>query len=86
MPAQLLGYVEKYGKLPVHLTFSIASLMAFYTGSEIRDKALIGHRNGQEYNIMDDAAVLEFSATTAAGIQRLLWRRTFPMKISMGRI
>lgn len=55
-----LGYVEKYGKLPVHLTFSIAALMAFYTGSEIRDKALIGHRNGQEYNIMDDAAVLEF--------------------------
>ena len=55
-----MGYVEKYGKLPVHLTFSIASLMAFYTGSEIRDKALIGHRNGQEYSIMDDAAVLEF--------------------------
>lgn len=55
-----LGYVEKCGKLPVHLTFSIAALMAFYTGSEIRDKALIGHRNGQEYNIMDDAAVLEF--------------------------
>ncbi|MDE6064728.1 MAG: tagaturonate reductase, partial [Lachnospiraceae bacterium] len=55
-----LGYVEKYGKLPVHLTFSIAALMAFYTGSEIRDKALIGHRDGQEYNIMDDAAVLEF--------------------------
>ncbi|MGN1147894.1 MAG: tagaturonate reductase [Lachnospiraceae bacterium] len=55
-----LGYVEKYGKLPVHLTFSIAALMAFYTGTEIRDKALIGHRNGQEYNIMDDAKVLEF--------------------------
>lgn len=55
-----LGYVEKYGKLPVHLTFSIAALMAFYTGSEIRDRALIGHRNGQEYNIMDDAKVLEF--------------------------
>lgn len=55
-----LGYVERYGRLPVHLTFSIAALMAFYTGSEIRDKALIGHRNGQEYNIMDDMAVLEF--------------------------
>lgn len=55
-----LGYVEKYGKLPEHLTFSIAALLAFYTGSEIRDKALIGHRNGQEYSIMDDAAVLEF--------------------------
>lgn len=55
-----LGYVEKYGKLPVHLTFSIAALMAFYTGTEIRDKALIGHRDGQEYSIMDDARVLEF--------------------------
>lgn len=59
MPS-FLGYVEKYGKLPVHLTFSIAALMAFYTGSEIREKALIGHRDGQEYNILDDAAVLEF--------------------------
>ncbi len=55
-----LGYVEKYGKLPVHLTFSIAALMAFYTGSEIREKALIGHRNGEEYKIMDDMQVLEF--------------------------
>lgn len=59
MPS-LLGYVERKGELPKHLTFSIAALMAFYTGSEIRDKALIGHRNGQEYNIMDDAKVLEF--------------------------
>ena len=56
----LLGYVEKYGKLPVHLTFSIAALMAFYTGNEIREKALIGHRNGEEYKIMDDMQVLEF--------------------------
>ena len=61
MPS-LLGYVEKTGKLPAHLTFSIAALMAFYTGTEIRDKALIGHRDGQEYNIMDDKAVLEFFA------------------------
>lgn len=61
-----LGYVEKYGKLPVHLTFSIAALMAFYTGSELRDKALIGHRNGQEYNVMDDAAVLEFFAANSS--------------------
>ena len=59
MPS-LLGYVEKTGKLPAHLTFSIAALMAFYHGTEIRDKALIGHRDGQEYNIMDDKAVLEF--------------------------
>lgn len=58
----LLEYVEKTGKLPVRLTFSIAALMAFYTGTEIRDKALIGHRDGQEYNVMDDMAVLEFFA------------------------
>ena len=59
MPS-LLGYVEKFGKLPAHLTFSLAALMAFYHGTEIRDKALIGHRDGQEYNIMDDMEVLEF--------------------------
>ena len=59
MPS-FLGYVEKMGKLPVRLTFSLAALMAFYTGTEIRGKALIGHRDGQEYNIMDDMPVLEF--------------------------
>ena len=59
MPS-FLGYIEKEGKLPAKLTFSLAALMAFYTGSEIRDKALIGHRGDQEYNIMDDQAVLEF--------------------------
>ena len=59
MPS-FLGYIEKFGKLPARLTFSLAALMAFYTGSEIRDKALIGHRDGQEYNIMDDMAVMEF--------------------------
>jgi tagaturonate reductase len=56
----LLGYVDKFGKLPAHLTFSIAALMAFYNGTEIREGALIGHRNGEEYQIKDDAAVLEF--------------------------
>ena len=65
MPS-LLGYAEKFGRLPGHLTFSLAALMAFYHGTEIRDKALIGHRDGQEYNIMDDAAVLEFFAANSA--------------------
>ena len=58
--------LKKEGKLPVHLTFSLAALMAFYTGTEIRDKALIGHRDGQEYNILDDAAVLEFFAANSS--------------------
>lgn len=65
MPS-FLGYIEKEGKLPAHLTFSLAALMAFYTGTEIRDKALIGHHDGQEYNIMDDAAVLEFFAANSS--------------------
>lgn len=65
MPS-FLEYIEKEGKLPTHLTFSLAALMAFYTGSEIRDKALIGHRDGQEYNIMDDADVLEFFAANSS--------------------
>jgi len=59
MPS-LLGYVEKFGRLPDHLTFSLAALMAFYTGTEIRGKALIGNRDGQEYEILDDMDVLEF--------------------------
>ncbi|MCQ2537832.1 MAG: tagaturonate reductase [Lachnospiraceae bacterium] len=59
MPS-FLGYIEKFNKVPEHLCFSIASLCVFYTGSEIRDKALIGHRDGAEYNILDDAAVLDF--------------------------
>lgn len=65
MPS-FLGYIENEGKLPAHLTFSLAALMAFYTGTEIRDKALIGHRDGVEYNILDDAAVLEFFAANSS--------------------
>ena len=59
MPS-FLGYIEKYDKLPVRLTFSLAALMAFYQGDEIIDGALIGKRNGEEYRIMDDASVMEF--------------------------
>lgn len=59
MPS-FLGYVEKTGKLPARLTFSLAALMAFYCGGEIRGKALIGQRDGREYEILDDMKVLEF--------------------------
>lgn len=62
----LLGYVDKYGKLPKNLTFSLASLIAFYNGSEIKDGALIGTRSGQEYKIMDDANVLAFFAKNSS--------------------
>ncbi len=59
MPS-LLGYLQQEGKLPRHLAFSLASLMAFYHGTEIREGALIGQRNGQPYRIVDDAPVLAF--------------------------
>ncbi len=65
MPS-FLSYIEKEGRLPKHLTFSLAALLAFYTGSEIRDAALIGCRGDEEYRIMDDAAVLEFFAENSA--------------------
>lgn len=65
MPS-FLEYIEKTGKLPAHLTFSLSALMAFYTGTEIRDKALIGHRGEQEYQILDDAAVLAFFAENSS--------------------
>ena len=65
MPS-FLEYIKNEGKLPTHLTFSLAALMAFYTGTEIRDKALIGHRDGAEYQILDDAAVLEFFAANSS--------------------
>ena len=52
--------MEKFGKLPAHLTFSIAALMAFYHGTEIKDGVLKGDRNGQPYDIKDDINVLEF--------------------------
>lgn len=64
MPS-FLDYIKKEGRLPSHLTFSIAALLAFYTGSEIRDKALIGHRDEEEYQILDDADVLKFFAANS---------------------
>ncbi len=56
---------EKNGTPPKHLTFSFAALMAFYTSDELRNGVLIGHRNGEEYEIKDDQKVLEFFAATS---------------------
>ena len=61
MPS-LLSYAAREGRLPKHLTFSMAALLAFYTGAKRRGKALIGHRGAQEYEILDDQAVLDFFA------------------------
>ena len=59
-----LGYVNKFNKLPKYLTFSIAALMSFYTSQTEAEFnggiVLKGNRNGEEYNITDDKAVLDF--------------------------
>ncbi len=52
-------YIENKKELPKILTFSFAALLAFYKGDEIKDGALIGKRNGETYEIKDDADVLE---------------------------
>ncbi len=52
-------YEAKFGGAPDALSWSMAALIAFYRGTEIRDGALIGHRGGEEYPIKDDADVLE---------------------------
>lgn len=59
-------YVSKFGKLPAHLTFSLAALMSFYRSSEKGEMCLIGKRGENTYKIMDDANVLEFFAANAS--------------------
>jgi tagaturonate reductase len=60
------GYVSEFGKLPAHLTFSLAALMSFYRSSEKGEMCLIGKRGENTYKIMDDANVLEFFAINAS--------------------
>ncbi len=54
----LLDYMTAYRRLPPALTFSLAALLAFYRGTEIRDGALWGSRTGSPYPVRDDAPVL----------------------------
>lgn len=55
----ILEYVERKKQLPKILTFSFAAMLAFYKGSEMKDNALIGLREGAEYKICDDMPLLE---------------------------
>lgn len=54
----LTGYMEKFGRLPVHLTFSLAALLSFYTSDTEADGALLGTRGTDTYRIRDNAEVL----------------------------
>lgn len=59
MPS-LLGYIEKNGTLPACIAASFAFYIAFYNGNKLTDAGLVAERNGNEYTVMDDRAVLEF--------------------------
>ena len=64
MPS-FLAYIDQYGSLPAHLTFSLAALMALYQGHEIKDGALMCKRDGVPYQILDGEAVLTFFLNNA---------------------
>ena len=56
----LLGYAEQFGKVPVGLTLGFCAYLCFFHGYELRENGLVNNRNGKEYIINDDRAVLEF--------------------------
>lgn len=58
----LLEYVQYNDNLPKVLTFSLSALIAFYRGTEIKDHALIGERNGKPYAIQDNEEIIKFFA------------------------
>jgi len=53
-------YCAAFGKAPAALAWAMAAFIAFYTGTETRDGALVGRRGDEEYLVQDDADVLEF--------------------------
>ena len=62
MPS-FLQYIEKYGKLPVCLTMSLAAYIAFYSNDvqELTDAGLVCKRPaGNTYTVSDDRWALEF--------------------------
>lgn len=58
----LVKYIEDKNQLPERIVFSLAALIIFYKGTEIRDNLLVAYRNDQEYLIKDDIEVLEIFA------------------------
>lgn len=58
----LLVYVERNRSLPVHLAFSLASLMALYHDGYLENGTLVCNRGNGCYFLRDDAVVLQFFA------------------------
>ncbi len=56
----LKAYQKITGQLPSRIILSFAMYLAFYRGHALTSHGLVGNRDGQEYLIQDDQAVLEF--------------------------
>ena len=56
----LLEYANTFGKVPVGLTLGFCAYLCFYHGFELRENGLVNTRDGKEYLINDDRAILEF--------------------------
>jgi tagaturonate reductase len=54
----LLEHRAAFDRLPAALTFSLAALLAFYRGTELRDGGLAAARAGRSYLAQDDVPVL----------------------------
>lgn len=63
----IIEYVNRKGQLPTVLTFSLAALLAFYRGTEIKEHALVGDRGTNSYNICDDMPVLQMFSSLWTG-------------------
>lgn len=59
----LLGWADKQGHLPERMTFSLASLLFYFKPVQKSDGSMLGLRHGEEYQIRDDEAVLDFFET-----------------------
>lgn len=53
-------YYVTNGRLPTHLTFSLAALISLYRAKLLNKEALVGYRDGIEYRIMDDEQVMNY--------------------------
>lgn len=56
----ILEYLKRKGVLPKYLVMSLAFYIAFYSGKELVEDALIAKRNNNEYKVLDDKEVLKF--------------------------
>ena len=85
MPS-LLGYVEKYGRVPPRLAASFAFYLAFYRGESLDDTGLRARRpDGTEYLIRDDADALAFHFAHRADPPAVLARATLAHQGFWGR-